>query len=433
MTPYSLGVSQADAAIKASQNLSAQLAAIIYYDMEPYTATAGDACSTEVRQFMQGWVTELKLKGFKAGAYGNVWAAANDYSTLAAAPNSIDDVYVTNPTPTNVSIWSLASGSKKLGTYVALCDPFSVIPCTNWNSQQRIHQYALDTKIIYGSSPELGVDIDLVNADVAVSSTTTAAKPLVYNYFDLEIAGALVTQPTGISDSGAVVGYTASTSGNGFLFSIDQYTLPIDQYTFIGCPGAVETVPWAVNDAGRIVGEYISSSGPVEFIYSKGKCPTIPLQPPAALNDSGLIVGSGGIAQFYIKNQNTGKTSAVPCSRCVVYGIDGDAYIVGTTNPNQTVIPTSFLYDPVAGSFTTFSGPPLFSVNANLQLLSGQALYDYATKTSTPIQYPQAFANESGAAAINDYAEIVGAWTDSTGGTHGFLACPEGDPNCPAQ
>lgn len=173
---------------------------------------------------------------------------------------------------------------------------------------------------------------------ITIAST---AYGTTYTYTTLDVPGAAATYPTGINNSGVIVGtygdasaiypfiyeggqlqygpmvpgagyYQYFTGINNFGSIVGYYslsTLPYTRgfldvggtFTPINVPGATRTYPLAINDAGDIVGYCIGTipglpGNPAAFLYSTGTYTTF--LPPGAevaeatgINDSGDIVG----------------------------------------------------------------------------------------------------------------------------------------------
>ncbi len=425
--PYSQGQAEAAKAIAAAQMLSSSLGPIIYYNMEPYPTTVKQGCtigaalnSKIVREFLNGWIQAIHSSNYKAGVYGAAPAAANDFSKLS--PALPDDVWITAPPlpgqNPNVSIWGLRS------TKTTLCDFFSSPPCATplWYNRQRIHQYLTDVIDVWGGLAEQ-VDSNVVDADVSVSST--GAKPYIFQYISLDYPDATATQPLGVNNAGVVVGTYFDSAGlqHGFIYNNGAYSS-------FDYPGASFTEPYSVNDAGQIVGIYGNSGGFAGFLFSSGDYTSISLnndfnRQPLAVNDDGLIIGNYGITAFFTQDLNNGDISTVACKICNASFVDGDAHVVGSQNKNNGTV-ASFLYNPISAAFTFIPLGVSDGVNDSLEMLGPNVLYDYSTNAQIPVQYPGTTQLQSYAAGINDYAEIVGTWVDSSFVTHGFLACPTG-------
>jgi probable HAF family extracellular repeat protein len=82
-----------------------------------------------------------------------------------------------------------------------------------------------------------------------------------YSFTTIDVPGALYTYPTGINDSGQIVGFyrDASSTLHGFL-------LDNGSYTTLDVPGAYLTEAYGINDSGQIVGYYEDAAGGHGFL-----------------------------------------------------------------------------------------------------------------------------------------------------------------------
>ena len=99
------------------------------------------------------------------------------------------------------------------------------------------------------------------------------------------------TGPTGISNTGTVVGYyNAGSTLHGFVYTSGAYTL-------LDVPGSNSTVPVGVNILGQVVGYYTTSASPFAtgFVEQNGVFQDLSVGPIGtyltAINDSGVIAG----------------------------------------------------------------------------------------------------------------------------------------------
>jgi hypothetical protein len=117
--------------------------------------------------------------------------------------------------------------------------------------------------------------------------------------------------------------------------------------------------------------------------------------------------------------------------------IDGDADVYGVQYPPNSS-QSAFLYNPISAAYTIMAQAPAAGgafggVNDSLQIVSLNIFYDFPAKKQITIKPPGTYDSEATANGVNDYAEIVGTWTDSSFVTHAFLACPTGFASgCPA-
>jgi uncharacterized protein (TIGR03437 family) len=106
------------------------------------------------------------------------------------------------------------------------------------------------------------------------------------------------TYPASINDKGEVVGRRGMT---GFLRSADGST-----YSKIQVPGAYSTNPTGINNSGQIVGSYTTGGMPHGFLrntdgtYTTFDVPgSLSGTGPAAINNNGVIVGSFGTGSSF--------------------------------------------------------------------------------------------------------------------------------------
>jgi uncharacterized membrane protein len=102
-------------------------------------------------------------------------------------------------------------------------------------------------------------------------------------------SGYIASDPTGINNSGQIVGSFGLLDSGG-------------SYAMIDAPGALGTVPYGINDSGQISGIFVVQGlgGPYSqgFLYSGGTFTTLSPGGPEAIaeaygiNDAGQVVGS---------------------------------------------------------------------------------------------------------------------------------------------
>lgn len=106
----------------------------------------------------------------------------------------------------------------------------------------------------------------------------------------LAFPGALSTLPSGINDSGLVVGtyLDAAKVQHGFLYS------PDGTFTSFNVPGSTSTTLSGINNLGQMIG---TGYGPDAlhglFVYSNGSYKDIFGYNPLSINDSGTILEFG--------------------------------------------------------------------------------------------------------------------------------------------
>lgn len=414
-TAQTQGAQEADNAAAAAAALGVS-GTIVYKDIENYTPDGGQ-CSSAVRAFLTGWVSEMHTDGYQAGVYGNPSPAETDFSQVTPLP---DDAWIAKAgQPSQITIWSLSPLDDSL-----------------WANNQRIRQYQLNTSLTFGGVANT-VDSNIVAAVVVAA---TGAKSPIFNLTAFR-AGI----PRGINNRdvqyhGLIVG-----AGSKGPFQYDQ--LSGSTTSIPGYPGAANTLLQAINDANIIVGSWSSPSQPGlsnGFQYSAGTYSTIDY-PGATYTTLGGINDDGGGTMVGFSNSvnqaflyNTGTFSLLPPYPGAQYtygeGINGVGHIVGSyTNPIANGGNSlGFFWN--GSSFTSIdcgshSGVVAWSINDNDQVV-GQCqdasfnnrafLFDATTGTLTMFDYPG--ASRTYAYGINDNGQIVGTYTSSGGKSAGFLA-----------
>jgi photosystem II stability/assembly factor-like uncharacterized protein len=141
-TARSQGIAQAKSAQAAAKALGLDKT-VIYYDMEHYETTA--SCSKAVKAFVDGWVSEMNVLGFKGGVYGSPINANADWHGL---DHNADAVWLASWNGV-ASVWGISPLSDNL-----------------WKLQQRIHQYRGGHNETW-NGVTLNIDSDIEDAPVA--------------------------------------------------------------------------------------------------------------------------------------------------------------------------------------------------------------------------------------------------------------------------
>jgi hypothetical protein len=96
----------------------------IYFDLEGYNSTLL-GCTTAVRNFVNGWVYQLHVKGYRAGLYSSSASGIKDEAATYGNPSwyQIDGIWFAN--------WD--------GRISVFGDPF--FSDTVWPNHQRLHQF----------------------------------------------------------------------------------------------------------------------------------------------------------------------------------------------------------------------------------------------------------------------------------------------------
>jgi hypothetical protein len=208
-------------------------------------------------------------------------------------------------------------------------------------------------------------------------------------------------QLLGINDNGVIAGYFGSGAAGhpnqGYMINP-----PYSQSNYVNenFPGSVQTQVTAIDDIGNTAGFWVDANGNnfgfVEWngvftSYKNPKTGAGTVNQLLGLNNHGTAVGfyvdGGGLSHGYELNQATGRFSAVAsqgCTNVFATGINNHGSVTGfCTGGNGVVI--GFLR--VGHTFSEFSFP--------------------SASATTPF-------------GINDKDEVVGAYTDASGNSHGF-------------
>ena len=124
----SQGAAEADSALSAANSFGITNG-VIYYDMEPYPTT-NSTCSSAVRQFLGGWVSEIHSKSnsaFLAGVY-DVHTNAADFEQVSPAPDAVWLAYLRGES------YSTPPAVSELDNFIS----------GYWTGNQRIMQYCQD-------------------------------------------------------------------------------------------------------------------------------------------------------------------------------------------------------------------------------------------------------------------------------------------------
>ena len=281
------------------------------------------------------------------------------------------------------------------------------------------------------------------------------------------VPGASQTVPTSINSSGAVAGYyyrpgSVYSRGGYFGFLRD----PDGTITTFAGPGEGNLVRYdpqgpQINDSGVITGSYVDANGVVRGFVGNPKitcsiysvCPggIVSFDAPGStqtwatgINASGWVVGSFSDAKGshgFLYCGGTAYPIDFPGAQSTfVSSVTSSGYVVGVYSGQYSYeygfwcfMTCSIPIYPYYGSFAPPGGPGTAAwvggaiwTNSSLVVagtlnVSGQSGY-LGTPTlgnSTTFQFPGSTATE--ALGINSSGTVVGDYSDSNGGVHGFL------------
>jgi probable HAF family extracellular repeat protein len=257
--------------------------------------------------------------------------------------------------------------------------------------------YALSIIDAPGSSLTVACGIDSVGRITGYYADNSGTHGFLIDngvFVAIDFPGAGWTAAYGVNTAGQVVGAygpNGFAGRHGFLRSGGSFTT-------LDYPGSTDTLARAINNRGQIVGDYLGSDGLRHgFLLTAGKYS--PVEPAGSgggsangINDSGQIAGSAGSginSKGFLFSGGEYSAIQVPNSNYAeASGLNNVGDIVGQLDSQQA--PRAFRWS--RGQFTI------------LELPNIPSSWD--------------------ARGINDLGQIVGAFTGSDGGMHGYRVTP---------
>jgi probable HAF family extracellular repeat protein len=184
-------------------------------------------------------------------------------------------------------------------------------------------------------------------------------RSLLTSLIDLgTLPGGSASGADGINDSGEVVGWSYTASGDTHAFLYTQAT----RMTDLGTLGGNDSEADGINDSGEVVGwSNTASSDTDAFLYTQatgmtdlGVLPGYTDSYATAVNDSGEVVGystsASGIKHAFLYAQATGMIDlgTLGGDNSEAYGINNSGQVVGWSNPANAPI-HAFLYSQATG------------------------------------------------------------------------------------
>lgn len=258
------------------------------------------------------------------------------------------------------------------------------------------------------------------------------------SFKDFNYPGALQTTAEAVNNLNHIVGVYYNSTGTiqrGFLYQNGKFS------SFAGPNGTTDTEANGVNNLGQIVGRYYdSASGRVKpfLLNSSGlhtlNIPTTGDAYAEGINDNGVIVGtienSDGSEFAYIWINGKVKTFQNSGMNTSAHGINNGGQIVGSFD-NGTGTRIGYIR-AANGTYTTFTAGDQFTEPTKINKageaagfafdsLQGHTSFVYAQGTIVPIS--QSATQETTVFGVNDYDDLVGGVTPSTGAHQkGFFA-----------
>lgn len=156
---------------------------------------------------------------------------------------------------------------------------------------------------------------------------------------NLSIAGASSVYPSGINNSGWVVGNFVDSAHQSHAFIWDPVNQRPIQYD---APGSVTTLVTGINDAGTVIGQWVDRGSVAHSFVLGAKGRFTSFDPegaaaslPVGINDNGFIVGdyadTSNLQHGYLRNPK-GSITALDAPGAVwtsARGIDSTAHVTG--------------------------------------------------------------------------------------------------------
>jgi photosystem II stability/assembly factor-like uncharacterized protein len=152
------GKLEADAAVKASNQIGLLGGSIIYYDVESYIEGINNSsCRNAMSSFLSGWTKGLHALGYRSGAYGSSYSSyIKDWALISPTP---DDIWMAR--------WQVPYQYDQNAT--VLGDPY--VSDTLWPNH-RIRQYAGDHIETWGKV-SLAIDSDVIDGEITFLPVTS--------------------------------------------------------------------------------------------------------------------------------------------------------------------------------------------------------------------------------------------------------------------
>jgi hypothetical protein len=276
-TAYNQGVSQANLAADKLAALELtypdKTGSVVYYDIEAYGNT-NNACRAAVNAFMNGWVSQLHVRGHLAGVYASTVCNTGlaDFLTIANVP---DHIWAAR--------WYHNQGAGDYDPEASVWTLGSCIPSTAWASHQRIRQYEGAHTEAWGSLA-MEIDSDVLDGVVAIpyllprveSIVSVDPNPTDRTFVRFTVTFSRPVTGVDLSDFTLTVTGLTNTSITSLSGSMDAYTVTVNTGTGGG------KVRLDVRDDNSIkdgIGNTLGGTGTTDGNFTAGKTYTIQRTP----------------------------------------------------------------------------------------------------------------------------------------------------------
>jgi len=290
---FTQGVMEADSAADRMAALGFPLGSIVYYDFESPSSTAS------VQAFVNGWVSELHVRGQNAGIYGSYLSAAAWQGSNV--PNQPDAIW-----PYDLNVGAMVFG---------LCGPTPTsycLPDSLWANHQRIHQFTQCNDLSCAESYPSGTSGYIVDEDYAdgpVATFGAAPGAILVNatldgsFWPIAASGVLgwkLTGPANLSGGGVPESFSGEPLGT--------YTIQYLSGGPTGAPPANVTTTQTLTANRSIVFTFNFASGGGVCSAGHGMTSTSCTPPPTvtlAANPTNITAGSSSTLTWSTTNASS--------------------------------------------------------------------------------------------------------------------------------
>jgi hypothetical protein len=273
------------------------------------------------------------------------------------------------------------------------------------------------------------------------SPANCLASGYTFTTFDGPLDWGLI--PTGVNNSGQIVGYFGQAGQGGNIITTFSYFN--STFTTFSVTGAQETYAYGVSNSGKIVGTYYMDSSSYQQGFTKqgGTFQDLGSMCPSAISNSGIITGTYVDASSFSWFINSGSNYTYFDNSSYPWvdpkGINDSGQVIGMYY-DELGNATSF-YRSADGNFTPVLFPGTEFTQANAindlgqiagcyfdPLNSNYGLHGFIktgdTYTTVDVPVDTFSWRETRINGINDSGEIVGTYLDAVGTPHGFIGTP---------
>lgn len=190
-------------------------------------------------------------------------------------------------------------------------------------------------------------------ANILPSAGSVGYYGTVGNFTTLSVPGASGTAIGGVNNTGEIVG--TYLTGSGPTSTLHGFTYQNGTFTSIDFAGAASTAIQGVNNLGQLVGNYTTAQGSFGFVGTNGNFATIPAAPAAGpnFNSNGQYTGFTPGFDNPVFYRGINDAGTVVGSAKYRTGSGGPIYTVGFREENGTYQPFRIAFSTSASGINT--------------------------------------------------------------------------------